>query len=54
MDDLLSAIGAAPPCPERSRAVVALASLRRSLFPDAALETLHPIHDTVHQERARA
>lgn len=58
MDDLLSAIDAAPPCPERDRAVVALASLRRSLFPDAALEAL-PIapdgtHEPMHQERARA
>ncbi|WP_376961723.1 FUSC family protein [Azospirillum sp. A26] len=58
MDELLSAIGTAPPCPERDRAVVALASLRRSLFPGAALQppplANEEIPQTMHQERARA
>jgi hypothetical protein len=54
MDDLLSAIDAAPPCSERDRAVVALAALRRSLFPDAALEALPSTLEPLHQERARA
>ncbi len=54
MDDLLSAIGAAPPCPERDRAVVALASLRRSLFPDALLGELRPPDKMVSLQRVRA
>ncbi|BAI74596.1 efflux transporter permease subunit (plasmid) [Azospirillum sp. B510] len=54
MDDLLAVIAAAPLCTERDRAVVALASLRRSLFPDVVLEASPSIHETMHRERARA
>ncbi|KAA0576613.1 FUSC family protein [Azospirillum sp. B21] len=54
MDELLSAVGTAPHCPERDRAVVALASLRRSLFPDAAVGDPRPTDETHFPERARA
>ncbi|SMH35846.1 FUSC family protein [Azospirillum agricola] len=43
LDGALSSVGAAPPSPERDRAVVALAGLRRSLFPTIALQApAHP------------
>ncbi|MBF5096314.1 FUSC family protein [Azospirillum sp. INR13] len=54
MDELLSAVGTAPRCPERDRAVVALASLRRSLFPDAAIGEPRPTDEMHFPERARA
>ena len=54
MDALLSAVAIAPRCPERDRAVVALASLRRSLFPDAAIGDPRPTDEMHLPERARA
>jgi uncharacterized membrane protein YccC len=54
MDALLSAVATAPRCPERDRAVVALASLRRSLFPDAAIGDPRPTDEMHFPERARA
>lgn len=54
MDTLLSAVGTAPSSPERDRAVVALASLRRSLFPDAAIGEPRPADEMQFPERARA
>lgn len=54
MDAVLSAVAAAPRCPERDRAVVALASLRRSLFPDAAICAPQPADELDFPERARA
>ncbi|CAO3410321.1 FUSC family protein [Azospirillum largimobile] len=54
MDELLSAIAAAPSGPERDRAVTALASLRRSLFPDAAFGAPPPADEMQFSERARA
>ncbi|MFP5513726.1 MAG: FUSC family protein [Alphaproteobacteria bacterium] len=54
MDDLLSAIAAAPAGPERDRAVVALASLRRSLFPAATFSAPRPADDMQFPERVRA
>ncbi|CBS89902.1 FUSC family protein [Azospirillum lipoferum] len=54
MDALLSAVTTAPRCPDRDRAVVALASLRRSLFPDAAIGDPQPTDEMQFSERARA
>ncbi|MBP2301059.1 FUSC family protein [Azospirillum picis] len=54
MDELLGAIGRLAPCSERDRAVVALAALRRSLFPTAALTEPQPSETATLSRRASA